>query len=66
MICLKRLERKIGQLEARRVSESTTIPPKRPVPDWLQATLESQGFVFSGGGQLISSPGRPARHKPDA
>jgi hypothetical protein len=36
------------------------VLPKRAVPDWLQASLESQGFVFDAGGQVISSPDRPS------
>ena len=66
MICLKRLEQRISKLEAKRVAESTAISPKRPVPNWLQAALEPKGFVFDCRGQLISSPDRPASHKPDA
>ena len=64
MICLKRLEQRIWKLEAQPVSESTAVPPKRPVPDWLQAILESQGFVFGSGGQVVSSPDRPAGPPP--
>jgi hypothetical protein len=33
---------------------------KRPVPEWLQESMESQGYVFDRLGQLISSPQRPA------
>lgn len=65
MISLNRLEQEISRLEAKLLASSTTVPAKRPVPEWLQTTLESQGFVFNSGGQVISSPDRPARHKSD-
>ena len=55
-----RLHDRIAKLEAR--SSDPRSAPKRPVPEWLQECLESQGFVFGDGNRVISGPqysGRP-------
>ena len=60
------LQRRLARLAQyyRLRKEAQAVPPKRAVPDWLQASLESQGLVFASGGQVVSSPDRPAGPPP--
>ena len=59
------LERRVARLE--RCLQALQIAKqarKRACPDWLQASMESEGFVFDEWGQVISSPFRSARQEP--
>src|SRR5256885_14257323 len=61
--CLQQTLVKWEALRTQRLEQYYTAP-KRAVPDWLQASLESQGLVFDHGGQVLSSPDRSAGTHP--
>lgn len=58
------LKHRLARWEA--LIDKQAHPPKRAVPDWLQAILERQGYVFHNAGQVIFSPNQPGQHRPDA
>ena len=69
MTSFKHLQQKLKRFDDRRTQWAQcnrlrqallAVLPKRAVPDWLQTSLESQGFVFDAGGQVLSSPDRPS------
>jgi len=56
-----RLRERIRRLESR--FGGAILGPKRPLPEWLQETMESQGYVFDCFGHLISAP-QTSENKP--
>ena len=74
MTSFKHLQQKLARFDDLRTQQSEqrnrqallAFPPKRAVPDWLQASLESQGLVFDAGGQvdLLTGPTCRAATRP--
>lgn len=59
------LERRVARLErCLQASQREKKARKRACPDWLQASMESEGFVFDQWGQVNFSPFRSARPEP--